>query len=837
MEITRNQAGVWQPTPRMPTYPRLPNFVYDDRVTSTMVGRDYSRPGIQSGTVVDTVDWMQPHVRLDHPTASSWMPAPKYAPIVFCSESESRAWLDPTRQRDGVFDRWPTVIETARMNSCLGAQNIGFSREAELLRCQAVMKPTNTEKNGFAGDEKPIITIAETKTLPSVNVSTGSNKAIPMTTVATQTMCSTELAKDIAAAETVKENETRSSTMVKAGEAKSSPASSTKPKQWLKLGTYSGRTEVETFLRKFSICARNNEWSDEEKLNQLMFSLVEPASQLLWESDSDNLVTWSALVQRLRERYGSAEQQALYQTQLSTRKQKADEEFGVLVHDIRRLTTLAYPGSSTVHSEAIAIRAFVDALYDRTLALKIREKEPKSLDEAYKVAMRLDGYQKAEVDGDGQSERRPGRIKAVKETESTMEALLRRLEELEKKAKQRSSATQPSNDSNGTWRDRTVSMDDRRLNVNGNDWRDSQRCYICNMQGHLARACPCRQPTNEEARPSTRRCYECHAMGHLARDCPRRQQQGTTSLDMSGQPGNANPISGQVFAIRNSFQKRNTSERNCRSRMTRLRRPPFGKEWRSRCLNVRREEFSCFYCGDRGHRIRYCPVRERSSREESHSLSPEPREECSSAPSEPTTGQSITRSCMYLEVLIGDQRVLATIDTGSTFSIVPTAWVKPDEVKCCEASLLAVNGTNLRVKGETVLSCQIDGCSFDISCFVVDDVDEMILGLDWMERHDVICSFGKRSLQVNGQSLTVHRRKTNAGCCRRIYGPFPCQSGGRLYGEQKKPSTSVDLSSGCVRSPSPKPSYAQPEEASITPASCETTERQCFGKEEVGGGR
>lgn len=104
-----------------------------------------------------------------------------------------------------------------------------------------------------------------------------------------------------------------------------------------------------------------------------MFALVDPASQLLRESGLDSLVTWSALVQRLRERHGSAEQQALYQTKLNTRKQKADEEFSVLFHDIRLLTTLAYPGSSAVHSEAMAIRSFVDALSDRTCAEDLGE--------------------------------------------------------------------------------------------------------------------------------------------------------------------------------------------------------------------------------------------------------------------------------------------------------------------------------------------------------------------------------------------------------------------------------------------------------------------------------
>jgi len=167
-------------------------------------------------------------------------------------------------------------------------------------------------------------------------------------------------------------------------------------RQWIKLGNYNGKTAVEAFIRKFEVCSRNNGWTDEEKLNQLMCSLVEPANQLLWEFDSATVVTWTDLIQRLRSRYGGSDQMALYQTQLSVRRQRDGEEIGTLVPDIRRLMILAYPGPNTIHSETIAIRSFIDALRDKDIAMKVREREPESLDKAYNLAMRFEGYQKAD---------------------------------------------------------------------------------------------------------------------------------------------------------------------------------------------------------------------------------------------------------------------------------------------------------------------------------------------------------------------------------------------------------------------------------------------------------
>src|SRR6218665_2157027 len=45
-------------------------------------------------------------------------------------------------------------------------------------------------------------------------------------------------------------------------------------RQFLKLGHYDGRTEVEAFARRFEACARRNCWDEEEKLDQLMCALV-----------------------------------------------------------------------------------------------------------------------------------------------------------------------------------------------------------------------------------------------------------------------------------------------------------------------------------------------------------------------------------------------------------------------------------------------------------------------------------------------------------------------------------------------------------------------------------
>src|SRR6218665_1689057 len=67
--------------------------------------------------------------------------------------------------------------------------------------------------------------------------------------------------------------------------------------------------------------------------------------------------------------------------------------------DIRKLMTLAYPGKTTTHSEAFAVQSYISALLDRSLALSIAEREPKDLQQAYQISLRLQAFRQAEADG------------------------------------------------------------------------------------------------------------------------------------------------------------------------------------------------------------------------------------------------------------------------------------------------------------------------------------------------------------------------------------------------------------------------------------------------------
>ena len=156
-------------------------------------------------------------------------------------------------------------------------------------------------------------------------------------------------------------------------------------KGYMKPDKYEGLTCFETFLTQFNNCAEYNRWSDSEKLSYLRWSLKGSTAQMLWGARD---MTYKQLVTRLISRFGSADMEEHYRVDLQCRR-KNNETLKELAQDIRRLMMLSYPGDQTPISENLAKEHFIVVLEDPELELKIREREPHTLDSALRVAQRV----------------------------------------------------------------------------------------------------------------------------------------------------------------------------------------------------------------------------------------------------------------------------------------------------------------------------------------------------------------------------------------------------------------------------------------------------------------
>ena len=97
----------------------------------------------------------------------------------------------------------------------------------------------------------------------------------------------------------------------------------------------------------------------------------------------------------LKSRYSGEHQVEKYRAELHIRSRKQNESLSGLHQDIRRLMALAYPKLTAEEREEIACDHFTNALSDTDFALKIKERAPTSLDEALRIGLRLEAWEKS----------------------------------------------------------------------------------------------------------------------------------------------------------------------------------------------------------------------------------------------------------------------------------------------------------------------------------------------------------------------------------------------------------------------------------------------------------
>ena len=165
-------------------------------------------------------------------------------------------------------------------------------------------------------------------------------------------------------------------------------------------------------------------------------SLSGEANSILRDIPDD--ITYAELETKLKQRYGSLDQVETYRVQLKARRRKKNETLSELMTDIRRLFALAYPGPSNYMSDLVAKESFIDALGEKDLMIRVMEREPKSLEEAFKIAERMELYSKRidNTDKTGNETRIKNRVRVTTDKDdSNIKMLMEKQQDVDEESK------------------------------------------------------------------------------------------------------------------------------------------------------------------------------------------------------------------------------------------------------------------------------------------------------------------------------------------------------------------------------------------------------------------
>jgi hypothetical protein len=158
----------------------------------------------------------------------------------------------------------------------------------------------------------------------------------------------------------------------------------------------------------------------------------------------------------------------------------------------------------------------------------------------------------------------------------------------------------------------------------------------------------------------------------------------------------------------------------------------------------------CFGCGQPGHFKRNCPQLPPSTTD--------PR------PTSPQNNRHIAgfRSAFLPATIFGRER-WCLLDSGSEVSVVPSRYVHTDELKPSVQILNAANGTAIRVLGEVDINLELGSQQISVPCLVSEHVDEILLGLSFLEQNACIWDFAKHSILVGGKQYKLFAHRSTFG--------------------------------------------------------------------------
>ena len=162
-----------------------------------------------------------------------------------------------------------------------------------------------------------------------------------------------------------------------------------------KPGEFDGSGSWVSFIAQFRVIASAQRWNESAKLAMLVASLKGPALELFAHLPDADRTDFSRLSSALEGRFGAANQEPWFRSQLRRRRRKPGETLPQLAREIERLVSLAYPAATMVLRDSLSCDHFLDALDDADLHIAVRQGHPTSLPQALASAVEIESIRGA----------------------------------------------------------------------------------------------------------------------------------------------------------------------------------------------------------------------------------------------------------------------------------------------------------------------------------------------------------------------------------------------------------------------------------------------------------
>src|SRR5467141_429855 len=122
----------------------------------------------------------------------------------------------------------------------------------------------------------------------------------------------------------------------------------------------------------------------------------------------------------------------------------------------------------------------------------------------------------------------------------------------------------------------------------------------------------------------------------------------------------------------------------------------------------------------------------------------------------------------YIEIDIGGRTQHCLIDTGCDHSLMPRKLIPSVPLHPVEVEVFAANGNPIAILGCITMHFKVGDLPLTADLLVSDDIDEIMLGYDWLDKQKVHWHFDDKVMLLHGKTVPLKIRQSRASC-RRVY--------------------------------------------------------------------
>jgi len=262
------------------------------------------------------------------------------------------------------------------------------------------------------------------------------------------------------------------------------------------------------WIGHFESVARVNGWDEPTRLLWLEVRMTGKAQKAWKRLTQEAKAEYDTAKEALRKRFEPTSRRELYAVEFQTRRRRREETWEELADSLRLLADKAFPDLQDDAKEQLSLDRFLTLLDKSELALGVRQRRPKTIDDALAYTLETESYMTLQSRSHQQSmavsslthskedDTTSSHLSIVGAVQAKQDAMLEmiktlsnRLERLEQMV---SGSESSGNSSGGTYVP-------RKLNTNppsGDITREPITCRKCGMVGHFARGCAANRGTS-----------------------------------------------------------------------------------------------------------------------------------------------------------------------------------------------------------------------------------------------------------------------------------------------------------------------------------------------------